>query len=84
MLPDRKSVEFVATLDAGELARGMFLHIPMNSMLDFTVVIKKVAPLSPSNFHIVLDCDEDEDGAALVVALNFDNETLWVDEVGER
>jgi hypothetical protein len=84
MSPDRKSVEFVATLDAGELAPGMFVHIPMNPMLDITVAIKKVVPLSPPNFHVVLDCDDDEDGAALVMAFNFDNETLWVDEVGER
>jgi hypothetical protein len=84
MSPDRTSVEFVSTLDAGELAPGMFLHIPMNSMLDFTVAINKVVPLSPPNFHVVLDCDDDEDGAALVMAFNFNNETLGVDEVGER
>jgi hypothetical protein len=84
MSSDGKSVEFVATLDAGELAPGMFLHIPMSFILDFTVAIKKVAPLSPPNFHVALDCDDDEDGAAFVVAFNFDNETLWVDEVGER
>jgi hypothetical protein len=82
MSPDGKSVEFVATLDAGELAPGMFVHIPMNSMLDFTVAIREVLPLSPPNIHVILDCDNDEDGAALVLAFNFDNETLWVDEVG--
>jgi hypothetical protein len=83
MSPDGKSVEFVATLDAGELAPGMFVHVPMNTMLDFTVTIKEVVSLSPPHIHVILDCDNDENEAALVLAFNFDNETLWVDEVGE-
>ena len=61
----------------------MFVHIAMNPMLDLTVTIKEVVPLSPSNIHVILDCDNDEDTATLVLALNFDNETLWVDERGE-
>jgi hypothetical protein len=80
--PDGKSVEFFATLDAGELVSGMFIHIPMNSMLDFTVPIKEVVPLSPPNIHVVLDCDNGENVADLVLAFHFDNETLWVDELG--
>jgi hypothetical protein len=81
--PDGKSVEFVATLDAGELELEMFVHISMNPMLDFTVAIKEVVPLSPPNIHVILGCDNDEDGAALVPAFSSDNEPLWIDEVGE-
>ena len=81
--PDGKSVEFDATLDAGEIASGMFVHIPLNSMLDLTGMIKEVVLISPSKIHVILDCDNDEDTATLVLAFNFDNETLWVDERGE-
>jgi hypothetical protein len=84
MSPDGKSVELVASLDAGKLEPGMFVHIPINSTLDLTVAIQEIEPLSPPNIHVILDCGNDEDGAALVLAFNFANETLWVDEVGER
>jgi len=82
--PGGKSVEFVATLDAGELAPGMFIHIPINWSLDFTVPIKEVVPLSPPDVHVILDCGDDEDDVDLVLAFNFDDETLWVNESGEK
>ena len=47
------------------------------------MAIKEVVPLFPPSIHVILDCDNDEGGAALVLAFNFDNETIWVDEVGE-
>jgi hypothetical protein len=82
--PDGKSVEFVATLDTDELVFRILVHIWINSNLEFTMTIKEVVLLSPPKIHVILGCDNDENNADLVLAFNFDNETLWINEVGEK
>lgn len=79
---DMRAVEVIATLDAGEIVPGMFLHIPLNSQLAVTVRIAEIAPQEGKRIRLVLDCDNDPDDADMVVALNFEDETLWVLETG--
>jgi hypothetical protein len=78
------AVEVVATLDVGEILPGMFLHIPLNSLLDFTVRIIEIAPLGGNHIRLVLDCGDDPDATDLVLAFNFADETLWVLETGNE
>jgi hypothetical protein len=80
---DGRALEVVATLDAGEVLPGMFVHIPLNGMLDFTVRIQEVMPEAGGYLRLVLDCGDDPEGARLVMAFNFEDETLQVLETGE-
>jgi hypothetical protein len=77
-----RSVEVIAMLDAGAVVPGMFLHLPLNSMLDLTLIVAKVTHDIEGRTHIFLDCNDESD-AAFVVAFNFENDTLWVTESGE-
>jgi hypothetical protein len=77
-----RSIEVIAMLDAGEVVPGMFLHLPLNSMLDLTLIVAAVTHDIEGRTHICLDCDNESE-AAFVVAFNFENETLWVTESGE-
>jgi hypothetical protein len=79
---DNRAVEVIASLDAGEVVPGMFVHIPLN-MLDFTIPVASVAPAPDGCIRLVLDCGDEEDGADLVMMFNFEDETLWVLETGE-
>lgn len=79
--PDGRGVEVVATLNGGKIAPGMFLCIPMNRMLDFTVRIRQLTRLTPPYLHLVLECDDEED-AQLILAFHFNEETLQVTEDG--
>ena len=45
-MPDGSAVEVMATLDAGEVHPGMFVHIPLNGSLDFTARIIAVSPIA--------------------------------------
>ena len=81
--PDGRALEVVATLDAGEVTPGMFVHIPLNGMLDLTVQVSSVTRESGSQIQLVLDCGDETDGADFIAALNFEAETLWVLETGE-
>lgn len=83
LTPDGRSVEVIATLDAGEVVPGMFVHIPLNGMLDLTVRVSAVASEPENRIRLVLDCGEEAEGAELVKAFNFKDETLWVLETGE-
>jgi hypothetical protein len=83
LTPDGRSVEVIATLDAGEVVPGMFVHIPLNGMLDFTVKVSAVASEAENRIRIVLDCGQETEGAEVVKAFNFKDETLWVLETGE-
>ncbi len=80
---DGRALEVVATLDAGKVVPGMFVHIPLNGMLDLTVRVSAVAPESEGRLRLVLDCGDEAGGAELVEAFNFESETLWVLESGE-
>ena len=62
----------------------MFVHIPLNSSLDFTVKIIRVSPAPNSRIRILLDCGNDLDSAALITAVNFEGETLKVLPTGEE
>ncbi|MFH5806011.1 hypothetical protein, partial [Alienimonas sp. DA493] len=75
-------LEVEATLDAGEVRPGMFLHIPMNCLLNLTVSIAAVEPAG-ARLRLELDCDDELD-ADLVAGFNFEGETLWVLEIEER
>jgi hypothetical protein len=79
---DGPALEVVATLDAGEVVPGMFVHIPLNGMLDLTVRVSSVAPEAGNRLRLVLDCGDAPGGAEFVEALNFGSETLWVLETG--
>jgi hypothetical protein len=79
-----RAVEVVAKLDAGEVVPGMFIHIPMNGMLNFTVRIEEVTPEADGCLRLVLDCGNDPEDAKLVMAFNFEDETLQVLETGEE
>lgn len=81
--PEKRAVEVFASLDAGEVIPGMFIHIPLNGMLDFTVRVREVSQLDGNRVRLVLDCGEDGDDAELVMAFNFGNETLLVQETEE-
>jgi hypothetical protein len=81
---DRCAVEVIATLDAGEVVPGMFVHIPLNGMLDLTVEVSAVTHDKERRVRLVLDCGDEPDGAELIVAFNFEGETLWVSETGDR
>jgi MYXO-CTERM domain-containing protein len=50
--PDKRAVEVIASLDAGEVVPGMFVHIPLNGMLDFTVPVVSVSPAPDGGFSI--------------------------------
>ena len=81
--PDGLALEVVATLDAGEVVPGMFVHIPLNGMLDLTVRVSAVTRERDSRLRLVLDCGDEPGGAELVGAFNFEAETLWVLDTGE-
>jgi len=81
--PDGRGVEVVATLDAGEVVTGMFLHVPLNAQVDFTVRITAVRPDAGDRICLILDCGDSADDASLVMAFNFAGETLSVMETGE-
>jgi len=76
-------LEVIATLDAGEVVPGMFVHIPLNGMLDLTVKVSSVTHESGSRIRLVLDCGGEPGGAGFVAAFDFEAETLWVLETGE-
>jgi hypothetical protein len=80
---DGLALEAVATLDAGEVVPGMFVHIRLNSMLDLTVRVSAVAREGVSRIRLVLDCGDEPGRAELLAAFNFESETLWVLETGE-
>jgi hypothetical protein len=80
--PNRKAVEVVGTLDNGDIVPGMYLHVPINGLLDFTVPVKQITPLTPPYVHIILDCGGEEEGANIVLAFNFEDEMLRVTEGG--
>jgi hypothetical protein len=79
---DGRALEVSATLDAGEVVPGMFVHVPLNGLLDLTVRVSSVAPEQPNRIRLILDCDDDGETAKLVKAFNFENETLWVLDTG--
>lgn len=81
---DGPALEVVAALDAGEVVPGMYVHIPLNGMLDLTVPVVAVAHEGKTQLRIVLDCGDEAGGAELVAAFNFAAETLWVSGTGER
>jgi hypothetical protein len=81
---DGRGLEVVATLDAGEVVPGMFVHIPLNGMLNLTVPVAAVTHESDNHLRLVLDCGGEAGDAGLIAAFNFDSETLWVLETGER
>lgn len=76
-------VEVVATLDAGEVKPAMFVHIPLNGTLDVTVPIASVSPLPDGTLRLTLDCGEEDSIAEIVLALNFEGESLRVLDTGE-
>ena len=80
---DNRAVEVIASLDAGEVVAGMFVHIPLNGMLDFTVPVASVSPAPDGCIRLILDCGDEKDGADLVVMFNFEGETLRVLETGQ-
>jgi hypothetical protein len=80
---DGLGLEVIATLDAGEIVPGMFVHIPLNGMLDLTVKVSAVTRESENRLRLVLDCGDEPGGAELLAAFNFEAETLWVLETGE-
>ncbi len=77
--PDGKWIEVIATLDAGEALPGMFIHIPINGMLNFTLEVADVSPLDGGRIRILL---EGGDGSGLVMAFDFEDETLEVLSTG--
>jgi hypothetical protein len=79
---DGRALEVLATLDAGEVVPGMFVHIPLNGMLDLTVPVAAVTHENDTQLRLVLDCGDEAGGAELVAACNF--EALWVLATGER
>jgi hypothetical protein len=81
---DGRALEVVATLDAGEVVPGMFVHIPLNGMLDLTVRVSSVAAEGLNHLRLVLDCGGEPGGADIVAAFDFASETLWVLETGEH
>lgn len=80
---DNCTVEVIASLDAGEVRPGMYLHIPLNRMLDFTVRVASISPTSDGYIKLLLDCGDESDGADLILMFNFEDETLLVLESGE-
>jgi hypothetical protein len=80
---DGRALEVAATLDAGEVLAGMFVHIPLNGMLDLTVRVSSVTPEGENRLRLVLDCGDEPGGAEFVEAFNFESETLRVLETGE-
>jgi hypothetical protein len=83
LTPDGRSVEVIATTDAGEVIPGMFVHIPLSAMLDLTVRVSAISSEPENRIRLVLDCGEETEGAELVKAFFFERETLWVLETGE-
>lgn len=81
---DGCAVEVIATLDAGEVVPGMFIHIPLNGMLDFTVQVAGVMHEQENRIRLIVDCGQDPQDAQIIMAFNFADETLWVLETGER
>jgi hypothetical protein len=81
---DGRALEVVATLDAGEVVPGMFVHIPLNGMLNLTVPVAEVTHESNGQLRLVLDCGGEAGDAELIAAFNFESETLWVLATGER
>lgn len=73
----------IATLDAGEVVAGMFIHIPLNGMLDFTVRISSITIEKENLLLIILDCGDEPEGVELIRAFYFESETLWVLDSGE-
>lgn len=71
---------------AGNLAAGMFVHIPLNPMVAFTVRICEVRPVRNSwglsLSGLVLRC-EDESGRQLIDAFGIGDELLVVHDTGE-
>ncbi|MHC4879300.1 MAG: hypothetical protein ACYTGL_22830 [Planctomycetota bacterium] len=70
----------------GEISAGMFLRVPLNPMLDFTVRIADVGPINNSwglsLVGLVLRCD-DESSRQLVDVMNIGDELLAVTHDGE-
>jgi hypothetical protein len=80
---DGRALDVIATLDAGEIVPGMFVHIPLNGMLDLTVKVSAVTHESENRLRLGLDCGDEPSAAELVAAFNFEAETLWVLKTGE-
>ena len=82
--PDGRAVEVVAKLDAGEVVPGMFVHVPLNGMLNFTIRVGEITPEADGCIRLLLDCGNDSESAKLVMAFHFEDETLEVLATGEE
>ena len=77
---DGQDIEAIITLDEGEITSGMFLHIPLNGMIDATIPIREVISGEENRVRMILDCDKDAEMAEIFMAFDFENETLLVSD----
>lgn len=82
--PDKSAIEVVATVDEGSVSAGMYLHVPLNRSTDITVMISAVKPAADGQVRLILDCGDDPEGADMIHALNFADETLLAREAVEE
>jgi len=74
---DSKTVEVIAEVLEGRITAGMNVEIGLNKSMSFSVPIISVIETGQSKVKLVLD-GEDNEGANMIEALNFADETLVV------
>jgi hypothetical protein len=72
-----ETVEVIAEVVEGHVAAGMDVEIQLNRSISWSVPIIRVIEMSNNHINLMLD-GEDNDGAAMIVALNFEDEMLVV------
>ena len=74
---DNKTVEVIAELLEGQVTAGMNVGIELNHSMSVLVPVIQVTKLGDNKVKLTLDAEDEED-AAFIKALNFEDETLIV------
>jgi hypothetical protein len=75
----RETVVVEGTLQEGEIEKGMFLKIAFNPSFGMIVPILNIENKSENKMILFLDCD-DEEGANMVEAMNFEDEHVGIQD----
>jgi hypothetical protein len=75
-------VKVTARLLEGTIQEGMFLYIPLNRMVNVTLLIHEIHRADGDFITLLVATDGSEEATELITFLNFANETLFVRDEG--
>jgi len=82
-MPEVSAVVLIGTVVENEVAAGMFVRVPLNSMTNYVVRVQSVQlAAGPVRTDVALSLEADEDEQDFWRALGVEGELLEVSEVG--